>query len=130
MNDFTAALERDPTFVAALVNRGLVLQDMKDCPKALDDFEKALAIGKRSASLHAGRGMALEALGRHTEADAAFREAFDLAPAGDPSRHRIRWTYGFAVASRLPEAAKQAFDEVLQHDPRHPQSLYGRAMLA
>ena len=21
-----------------------------------------------------------------------------LAPAGDPARHRIRWTYGFAVA--------------------------------
>jgi eukaryotic-like serine/threonine-protein kinase len=130
LQDFSAALDRDPTFAAALVNRGLVHQDMKAYSSALDDFEKALAIGKGTASLHAGRGMALEALGRHAEAEAAFRDAFGLAPAGDPAHLRLRWTYGFAISSRLPDAARAAFDDVLQNDPRHPQSLYGRAMLA
>src|SRR5262249_21378856 len=82
------------------------------------------------AALAAGRGLALEGLGRHDEADAAFREAFALAPYPDPARIRIKWTYGFAVSVRLPERAQAAFDEVLRRDPHHPQALYGRAMLA
>lgn len=82
------------------------------------------------ASLYAGRGLALEALGRHAEADAAFRRAFAMAPYPDPARIRLDWTYGFAVSARLPERARAAFDEVLRIDHRHPQALYGRAMLA
>ena len=34
------------------------------------------------------------------------------------------------MSARLPEQAQAAFDEVLRQDPRHPQALYGRAMLA
>jgi tetratricopeptide (TPR) repeat protein len=42
---------------------------------------------------------------------------------------RVRWVYGFAVAGRLPERAREAFDEVLAREPRHAQALYGKAML-
>ena len=77
-----------------------MLEETKKYSLALADFEKAAAIGKASASLHAGRGIALEALGRHVEADAAFRDAFALAPAGDPAHLRLRWTYGFAEMAK------------------------------
>ncbi|AGA30724.1 protein kinase domain-containing protein [Singulisphaera acidiphila] len=131
INDYTAALERDPQFVAALTNRGLAHLELRQCAPALADFDAALALAKGTAVIHAGRGIALEALGRHTEADAEFREAFDrAAPGPGPERTRFLWTYGFAVADRIPEAAMAAFDEVLRHEPRHPQALYGRAMLA
>ena len=86
--------------------------------------------GAGDAAMVAGRGLALEGLGRHADADEAFGEAFAMAPESDPARVRLKWTYGFAVSARLPERARAAFDEVLRRDPRHPQALYGRAMLA
>ena len=131
VNDYTAALERDPRFVAALVNRGLARVELKEYKGALSDFGQALASGDQGdASLHAGRGIALEALGRHAEADAAFQQAFTLAPHCDAVGIRLKWTYGFAVAARLPARAQAAFDDVLRNDSHQPQALYGRAMLA
>src|SRR5262249_22085163 len=52
------------------------------------------------------------------------------APRPDPARLRLCWQYGFAVAARLPEKARAAFDDVLLQGPRHPEALYGRALLA
>ncbi len=131
IDDYTAALDRDAGFVAALSNRGLARLELEHYGPALADFDRALAMDQQGdASLYAGRGLALEALGRHAEADAAFRRAFAMAPYPDPARIRLDWTYGFAVSARLPERARAAFDEVLRIDHRHPQALYGRAMLA
>jgi tetratricopeptide (TPR) repeat protein len=39
------------------------------------------------------------------------------------------WVYASAVTARLPEKAHRVFDEILSRDPRHPQALYGKAML-
>jgi serine/threonine protein kinase/tetratricopeptide (TPR) repeat protein len=131
IEDFTAALAQDPGFVPASVNRGLVRLELKQYAAALADFDEAQGRERNDAFLHAGRGLALEALGRHSEADAAFAAAFTRAeslPARE--RARITWTYGFAVASRLPDQAGAAFDAVLREDPRQPQALYGKAMLA
>ncbi len=65
------------------------------------------SVPKGTPQLHAGRGIALEALGRHAEADSAFQVAFSLAPHTDPAHIRLIWTYGFAVASRLPDRPKR-----------------------
>ena len=129
--DYTAAIERDPRFAAALSNRALARVELRQSRRALDDFERATAIdGDGDAAIAAGRGLALEGLGRHADADQAFCRAFAMAPESDPARVRLKWTYGFAVSARLPGRAQAAFDEVLRRDPRHPQALYGRAMLA
>ncbi|WP_406698946.1 protein kinase [Singulisphaera sp. Ch08] len=131
IEDYTAALERAPKFVGALTNRGLVRLELRQYGPALVDFDAALALSKGTAAIRAGRGIALEALGRHGEADSEFREAFRrVAPGPGAERTRFLWTYGFAVADRTPEAAKAAFDEVLRHEPHHPQALYGLAMLS
>jgi eukaryotic-like serine/threonine-protein kinase len=129
--DYTAAIGRDPRFIPSYVNRGLALLELKRHREALADFDRALALGRDDAPLHAGRGIALEALGRHDGADEAFERAFArVGPRPDPTRARLCWSYGFAVSSRLPERAREAFDDVLLQDPENPQALYGRAMLA
>jgi tetratricopeptide (TPR) repeat protein len=129
--DYTAALKRDPLLAPAYVNRGLARLELKRYAEALSDFDHALALGKEDAAVHAGRGIALEATARPGAADAAFRAAFALVE-GQPAaaRARILWTYGFAVAARLPEKARAAFDEVLRHNAGHAQALYGRGLLA
>jgi serine/threonine protein kinase/lipoprotein NlpI len=128
--DYTAALERDSQFINAYVNRGLVKLELRQFTDALADYDIAARLGRDDASLHAARGIALEGLGRTREADAAIEAAFarlEAAPA--KIRTQIRWTYGFAVAARLPEKARQAFNLVLQEQPKHPQALYGCGML-
>jgi serine/threonine protein kinase/Flp pilus assembly protein TadD len=128
--DYTAALQRDHDFLLAAVNRGMVYLELKKYDQALEDFERAARQGRDDAFLHAGRGVALEGLGRPVEADAAFREAFARAGSvPEDVRTHLRWVYGFAVAARLPRQAEASFAEVLREHPEHPQALYGRAML-
>ncbi len=131
IRDYTAALARDPDFAAAMANRGLARVELRRYAEALEDFDHALTlVNGPDAAIVAGRGLALEGLGRHEEADKVFALALDRVPLSDPSRNRLAWTYGFAVAGRRPDRARAAFDEILTREPGHPQALYGRAMLA
>jgi serine/threonine protein kinase/Tfp pilus assembly protein PilF len=128
---YTAALKHDPEFISAYLNRGLARLESKQYAAALADFDQVRSLGRSDASTQAGRGMALEGLGRPDEADEAFREALARAEVlPEDARARLRWSYGFAVAGRLPDAARAAFDEVLARDPNQVQALYGRAMIA
>jgi serine/threonine protein kinase/Tfp pilus assembly protein PilF len=129
--DYTAALERDPGLVPAYVNRGLARLELRQEAPALADFDRAIALGARGAAVSAGRGVALERLGRHGEADAAFAEGF--AQAGGltaEARARLASAYGFAIAAHDPARARVAFDEALRHDPRDARALYGLGMIA
>ncbi len=130
---YSAALDRDPGFVLASLNRGLGLQILGRSADALTDFDRVLASAgdgaSRSGALF-GRGLALEALGRHEEADAAFADAFAQDGAAPEERRRNMWLkYGFAVSGRLPAKARQAFAEVLRGRPNDPEALYGQALL-
>ena len=105
--------------------------ELKQYGPALADFDRAIELGQQDDAVpHAGRGAALEGLGRPAEADTAFAAAFAhcKTAAGDV-RTRINLVYGFAVANRAPDKASQAFAEVLQQNAEHPQALYGRALL-
>jgi eukaryotic-like serine/threonine-protein kinase len=129
--DFTAALDRDPGLVPAHVNRGLARLELKHYAPALADFDQAQVLGARDASVSAGRGIALEGLGCHREADAAFADCFahvEGLPAS--TRARLAWAYGFAISARDHDKARAAFDDALRYNPRDFHALYGRAMLA
>ncbi len=129
--DFTAALERDPGLAPAYVNRGLARLELKHHALALVDFDRSRELGARQPAISAGRGIALEGLGRHHEADRAFADCFghaDVLPAS--ARARLAWSYGFALSARDPNKARAAFDDALRIDPRSSQALYGLAMLA
>jgi serine/threonine protein kinase/tetratricopeptide (TPR) repeat protein len=129
--DFTAAIERDPSLAPAYMNRGLTRLELKQSAPALLDFDRAGALGAGDPSISAGRGIALEGLGRHDEADRAFRDCFARAgPLAASTRSRLAWSYGFAISARDPDRAQAAFNDALLLDPKSSQALYGRAMLA
>src|SRR5579871_2614446 len=130
IHDYSAALDRDPSFLLAHLNRGMARLELKQHNSALADFDKAIELGLDDAVPHAGRGAALEGLGRFAEAEQAFQAAFQRCQAASSDvRTRIHLLYGFAVASRTPDKALQAFADVLREQPEHPQALYGRALL-
>jgi len=124
--DFTAALRLDPNFTYAFFNRGLIALDLGQSGKALADLDRAAALGQEDARLHACRGMALEQLGRHEEADDAFARAWER----DPTNPVLLVAFGFAVSARLPREAEEAFTKVVRLDPRNLRGLYGLGMLA
>jgi len=130
IRDYTTALERDPGFLLAYLNRGLLHSELGQYEPALADLRRAAELGRDDAYLHLGIGVALEALRRPGEADAEFATAFERAASATKAvRVRTGWVYGFAVAGRLRDRAREAFEEVLAIDPDEPQALYGRGML-
>jgi serine/threonine protein kinase/Tfp pilus assembly protein PilF len=122
---FGVALGCDPSLVPAYLTRGMVQLERQHHAEALADFDRARQLGHDGAALHIGQGIALEGLGRHQEADAAFARGFARGRGA-----RLRWSYGFAVAARLPDRAEAAFKDVLKENPVHPRALYGLGMLA
>jgi serine/threonine protein kinase/tetratricopeptide (TPR) repeat protein len=130
ISDYGAALDRDPAFLLAYLNRGMSYLELAQYKPALADFDKAIELGQDDAVPHAGRGAALEGLKRFDAAAQAFQVAFTRCQtASREVRIRIGLLYGFAVANRQPDKALQAFADVLQQQPEHPQALYGRALL-
>jgi serine/threonine protein kinase/tetratricopeptide (TPR) repeat protein len=131
IEDYTRALERDPDFLEAYLNRALARLELHQYAEALADLDAAARRGRNDPTLHASRGMALEGLGRFTEAEESFRTAFaGLSTLSPELQSPIRYAYGLAVLRRTPDKAQAVFDQVLRDDPRQPQALYGRAAVA
>jgi tetratricopeptide (TPR) repeat protein len=135
--EYTSALRCDADLLPAYLNRGLLRLEAAVGPgsetlaqQALDDFQQVVNRGRDDAALHSGRGVALERLSRHAEADVAFALAQRRAAGAPPAaRIRLLWVYGFAVAARLPDDAREAFETVLTTEPHNAQALYGCGML-
>jgi tetratricopeptide (TPR) repeat protein len=132
---YTAALCRDPRFLDAYFNRGLALKELERYAEALADFDRAASLGRDDAVSRAERGLLLEKLGRPLEADAAFAAALGQLETLPPDmRNGVRLSYGFAMAGREPEKAREAFDAVVQAKdataPARAQAHYGEGMLA
>ncbi len=125
------ALKCDPAFVPALINRGMDHLKLGSPREARRDFEEALRLGKDEAAVHAGLGMALEALGDAEGAGRAFRRAFARGGSLPASvAAQLYCACGFSLAGRSPEKAREAFAEALRREGRNPQALYGLGMLA
>ena len=131
--DYSAALERDPELLAAVQNRGLAQLELQQNAAALADFDRLREAGHNDPVLHALRGQALERLQRSEEADAEFAVALsdkNLARLTEPRRNQLHCSFGFAVCSRRPQDAEQAFARVPSDDPKSSEALYGRGLLA
>jgi tetratricopeptide (TPR) repeat protein len=126
--DYTWALDRDRDLTSAFFNRGMLRLELGEYAPALSDFRQAQKQGREDATLYLSLGVALEGLRRHGEADAAF-DAWAARPDAGEQANRQRRVYGFAVAKRLPQKARAAFERVLRDDPADAQALYGCAML-
>ena len=58
LSDFTRALERDPKMATGYVNRGFVLNDLKEPAKAVGDFESAIRLQPDYGEAHLGLAFA------------------------------------------------------------------------
>lgn len=54
VNDYSRAIQKDPTMVDAYVNRGYVLNDLQNANAAVDDFHSALKLNPKNGVAHLG----------------------------------------------------------------------------
>ena len=80
-HEFTAALRNDPRFFPAETSLGYVELGRKDPKAALAHFDKALDRQRDDVSALFGRGEALVALNRESDALAAFESVLAAEPA-------------------------------------------------
>jgi tetratricopeptide (TPR) repeat protein len=90
MNCFLEALSNMQAPEAAFYyNRGTVHLKMSDWTAAASDFENAVGINAEMPVYHYGLSVALERIGRRTEAYASLQKALELAPHFIPALHEL-----------------------------------------
>lgn len=113
-DDFTRALERDPTMAVGYVNRGYVLNDLQQARQAQQDFQKAVDLKPDYGEAHLGLAFADLQL-RHSKA--ALDHANIAMKLLGPSHatHLARAT-AYRYQQLLPQAEKE-YRAALKFEP-------------
>jgi len=102
---FEKAIELDSKLIDAYVNLSALKLEAKDATAALAVADKGLALAKKQPDLALNRALALEALGKKTEAIAAYGDAVGARP--DDCTLRVSYAQLLAQASKKAEALSQ-----------------------
>jgi putative PEP-CTERM system TPR-repeat lipoprotein len=124
---FAAALAANPDNARAILGQAYIKANTRDISAALGLVE--VAIGKDGKLIEARqlKGDLLLAQGQQEAAIAAYRDALAAKPDYLPAHAAIVSQY--AQQGKLDEANKQ-FEAMAKVAPKHPQTLYLKAMLA
>jgi tetratricopeptide (TPR) repeat protein len=132
-HEFAAALKLAPAFYPAETSLGWMELARKDAKAALSHFDRALELNAQhgEVSAHTGRGLALLALNRDTDAIAAFESAVAADPSQTDLARRVEVlkfrnaeqglarARTAAGAGRLDEAS-QAYTAAIASSPDSP----------
>jgi len=130
-HEFTAALKNDPRFYPAVTSLAYVDLARKDAKAALERFDKALEQKRDDVGALFGRGQALLALDRDSDALSAFEAVLAVDPGQAEARRRvavlrfrgleqeIAHAREAAAGGRLDEAAR-AYDTAIAGQPDSP----------
>lgn len=136
---FDRALDLNPHYVEALMNRGVVLASVGRADEALEAFDAARSSGGSApggelprhhaaglANQHAALGEAYAEAGRLPEAIVQYQRALELGPAFHDLRYRLGQ---FLVEAGRTLEARDAFGAVVQARPHSPdpRSAFGLA---
>jgi tetratricopeptide (TPR) repeat protein len=117
-HEFTAALKNDPGFYPAETSLGYLELARKDAKAALPHFDRALEAQAGDVSALVGRGQSLLALGRESDAVAAFEAALAADASLTDVRRRVdvlKFRASEEQIARARQAARSGrFDEAVQ----------------
>ena len=119
VEDFTHALQIDPTIAVGYMNRGYVYNDMRLATKAEQDFRKALELNPQYGEAHLGLAYALLQLRRSTAALKEAEIASRLLPESE-SLHLLK-AEGYRQRAMLT-AAEGEYRQALKMNPNAPNS--------
>jgi lipoprotein NlpI len=117
---FSAAIQHAPDHPAAYTRRGMALLGMDEHRRAIDDFDRALAIGIRSdrrrAIIHGSRGFSWKVLGDFERAAADYEQALAIVPQFSAMHQEL----GDLASQRHDfDAAVAHLDQAVRLSPRN-----------
>ncbi len=122
---FDMAIAREPSSIAALINRGNAYIRDQRFAEALANYDKALAISCEEAVALSGRGAALAEMGRIDEALACHDHALRVAPHA-VAAHVSRGNALVKIA-RMEDALAN-YAEALALDPKNSEANFNAAV--
>jgi tetratricopeptide (TPR) repeat protein len=122
---FTKALEVDPDWVEAYVNRGQAYVFQGDWDKAIKDFDQALNLDPETFEALYNRGRVYTKMGQPGKAIADYTTALKLKK----NDWQIYYNRGNAYldAEKYPDALKD-FNQALKLDPKNPGIIHNRGL--
>jgi tetratricopeptide (TPR) repeat protein len=121
---FSKAIEIDPTFIAAFINRGVCYLQKDDHRKAIPDFTQALHLDPMDASLYEYRGHSYAATGSFEKAIRDYDRALQLEPNFARAFAGRAWVYTNVDSHDL---AVEDLSKAIQLEPRNAELLSRRA---
>lgn len=121
IEQFTAAISRDPQLTDAYYNLGNALRLAGRRESAIAVYQDALRVDPRYVEARVNLGLTLAEMGRHQEAVAAYRSALSVSDAIKRDV-LIKASYNLGLSLRSlnrPQEAATAFRAVLSLDPTH-----------
>lgn len=117
------AIQVDPTFADAHINRGGALHSLGQYQAAIESYDTAIRLNPANADTHYNRGNALHALHQFQAAVESFDRAIQLKPSfADAWNNR-----GNSMLSlRQFAEAVASYDHAVQLNPRHAEAFHNR----
>jgi tetratricopeptide (TPR) repeat protein len=127
LSDYNDAIRVDPGNSFAFLGRGVLLATRKrSYNRAIEDFDKVLALQPENVDALIARGNAYSQLGDNGRALTDLDRAIQLAP-DNAQAYVVRGLANNRRGQR--QLAMQDYDTALQRAPRYPQALANRAAL-
>ncbi len=118
-----------PVAVAVQFDLGLVELKRREFKKAIEAFDKVIAVAPDHAAAYAERGGARIGLGANELAVSDLTHALSLSDSSSPDRARIYGNRGLAYLNQSKHAQAMAdFDRALEIDPKMAFAYANRAM--
>jgi tetratricopeptide (TPR) repeat protein len=114
LKDFTRAVERDPKMATGFVNRGFVLNDLKQASRAVPDFQRAIELQPDYPEAHLGLGYAYLQL--HRPAPALDELQIAAKSLGETHPWYLAEAEAFRQQRKYPEAERE-YRAALQQVP-------------
>ncbi|NWG39384.1 MAG: tetratricopeptide repeat protein [Hydrogenophilaceae bacterium] len=109
------ACEGNPKSGDAWFNLGFIRDKARRWPKAIEAFQKAVALAPNQDRAWYGMGLAQAHLGNHAEAAKALEEAARLQPMNGHAWYALGMAYHHL---HEPEQVKRAAEQLAQFDPQ------------
>ncbi len=88
-----SSLEREPTNVSNLIERGRIILEQGDVANARENFERVINLDPQNATAHQLLGECFQASGKRIEAASVYQKAITLDPKQAAWHHRLAELY-------------------------------------
>ena len=123
VEDYTAALEKNPDYLAAYFNRGLAYLELNQLQEAVDDYTKVIEINSNDPDAYYQRGLAYHRLNDYSQAIADYTSVIQLNSQDATAFINRALSYS---AADDKQSAIADFTQAIRIDPNNAQAYYSR----